>query len=234
MLYRSAFWDNVFSVSREIPCILWNSKVHYRVHNSPPHFGILTRWVQSTPYHSLSLRFILMLSCHLRLDILVVPFFQVSPPKFYIRFSSPPYVAHATSHLTLLNLITLMWFDEEQAYKSWGSPLRGFRHPSVTSFIWSPNMILNTLFSNTLSLHFSVNWRDQVSHPYKPTSKVIVLYTLITALLGMKSEERSKYSTCWRLYLAHHRCMNIEVSFSLFIYLLIKLFIYCCSFIDTQ
>jgi hypothetical protein len=30
-----------------------------------------------------------------------------------------------------------------------------------------PNILLNTLFSNTLNLCSSLNVRDQVSHPYK-------------------------------------------------------------------
>jgi hypothetical protein len=35
----------------------------------------------------------------------------------------------------------------------------------------SPNIFLNPLFSNTLSLPFSLNFGDQVSHPYKITEK---------------------------------------------------------------
>jgi hypothetical protein len=42
-----------------------------------------------------------------------------------------------------------------------------------------PNILLSTLFSNTLSLCSSLSVRDQVSHPYRTTGKVIVLYTLI-------------------------------------------------------
>jgi hypothetical protein len=33
-----------------------------------------------------------------------------------------------------------------------------------------PNILLGTLFSKTLSLHFSLNVSDQVSHPYRQDS----------------------------------------------------------------
>ena len=40
-------------------------------------------------------------------------------------------------------------------------------------------MLLSTLFSNTLNLCSSISVRDQVSHPYKTTGRIIVLYILI-------------------------------------------------------
>jgi len=51
--------------------------------------------------------------------------------------------------------------------------------PPVTSSLLSPNILLNTIFSNTLSFLSSRNVSDQVSHPYKTTGKIIVLYILI-------------------------------------------------------
>jgi hypothetical protein len=39
--------------------------------------------------------------------------------------------------------------------------------------------ILNTLFSSTLSLLSSLNVRDQVSHPYKTTGRILVLCILV-------------------------------------------------------
>jgi len=51
--------------------------------------------IQSIPSHTTSWRSILLLSSHLRLDFQVVSFHQASPPKPYIRLSSPPYVLHA-------------------------------------------------------------------------------------------------------------------------------------------
>jgi hypothetical protein len=41
------------------------------------------------------------------------------------------------------------------------------------------NILLSTVFSNTLSLYSSVNVRDQVSHLYRTTGKITVLYILI-------------------------------------------------------
>jgi hypothetical protein len=47
-------------------------------------------------------------------------------------------------------------------------------HPSSVQKI-----LLSTLFSNMLSLFSSLNVKDQVSHPYRTTGKIILLYILI-------------------------------------------------------
>jgi hypothetical protein len=39
--------------------------------------------------------------------------------------------------------------------------------PPVTSSRLGPNVFFSTLFSNVLSLYYSLNVRDQVSHPYR-------------------------------------------------------------------
>jgi hypothetical protein len=71
-------------------------------------------------------------------------------------------------------LIILIILGEE--YKSRSSLLCNFLYSPVTSYLFGPNIFLSTLFSNTLSLCFSLNVRDQVSHPYRTTDKIIVLY----------------------------------------------------------
>jgi hypothetical protein len=53
-----------------------------------------------------------------------------------------------------------------------------FLQPPVSSYLFGPNILLNTLFLNTLSLRSSRNVRNQVSHPYRTTGKIIVLYIL--------------------------------------------------------
>jgi hypothetical protein len=46
----------------------------------------------------------------------------------------------------------------------------------VPASLLGPNILLHTLVSNTLSLGSYLNVSDQVSHPYKTTGKIIVLY----------------------------------------------------------
>jgi hypothetical protein len=59
------------SASQKFPRLLWNPKVHYRFHNSPPMVPILswTRCIQSTPSHPILLRSILILSSYLHLGL---------------------------------------------------------------------------------------------------------------------------------------------------------------------
>jgi len=70
-------------------------------------------------------------------------------------------------------------------YKSFSSSLCSLLHSPVTSSLLGPNILLNTMFSNNLSFLSSSNVNDQVSHPYKATGKIIVLYILIFKLVPL-------------------------------------------------
>jgi hypothetical protein len=78
-----------------------------------------------------------------------------------------PIRATCPANLILLDFTTRTISDKR--YRSFSSSLCNFIHSPVTSFLLGPNTLLNTLFSNTLSLRFSLSISDKVSHPYKTT-----------------------------------------------------------------
>jgi hypothetical protein len=126
----SLSWETAsYAATQELPSILWNPKVHYRVHKCPLLIPILS---QLNPGHTIPFyrRSILILSTHLRLGR-PSGLFPSGIPLLPIRATCP-------TCIILLDLIILIILGEE--YKLWSSSLCSFLHllslhfPSVQIF----------------------------------------------------------------------------------------------------
>jgi hypothetical protein len=151
--------------------------------------------IQSTPPppKPVSVRSVLIPSFHLRLGLPSGLYPSGFPAKTLHTILSSPMRATCPAHLIRHDLTCLMISVDD--YKLWSSSLCNFLHSPVTSSLLGPNNRLRTLFSNTLSLCSSLSVTDQVSHPYKTTGRIMVLYILTVTFLDSRRDDLQRLNT---------------------------------------
>jgi len=164
----------LFFLNKICICFLHVHTVHSLPHSQVPATCPYPEPVLSTPNPHIPLPEDLcyILSSHLILGLPSGLFSSGFPTKTLYTPLLSPIRATCPAHLILLNFITRKIFGEN--YRSLRSSLCSFLHSPVTYSLLSKNILLNTVFSNTLSLRSSLNVSDQVSHTYKTTGRIIV------------------------------------------------------------
>jgi hypothetical protein len=115
-MIQSPSWEtNSRSVGQEIPLLLWNTKVDYHVHKSPPLVPVLGEIIQSTSSLPLSLKCILIIPSIFVMVFHVVSSLKIFHLKTYIYLTSHPCMLHGPP-----TLASLMYVSRPD--RLWGPP----------------------------------------------------------------------------------------------------------------
>jgi hypothetical protein len=121
---------------------------------------------------------------------IIFPFTPGSPQRsLSLRFHNQypvhtsPFLIRATCHVHLIILDFINRTPLGNEYIPCSSGLCNFLHFPVTSSLLGTNILLTIRFSNTLNLRSSLNVSAHVSHPYRTTVRIIILYILIFKFL---------------------------------------------------
>jgi len=179
---------NRFSASKEIPRILWNTKVHCRIHECPPPVPILSQLdsvhtpislpEDSSKYHPPIYAWVSQ----------VVSFLQISPPKPCTHLSSPHtrYMPHP-SHSSPFHIPKNIWWAV-QTIKLFIMQL-----PPLTCYLVPPRPKYSP--QHQILKHPQRTFLPQCKRPNfiptQRTGKNKLLYTLIFKFLDSKLKDKN-------------------------------------------
>jgi len=191
---HSPSWEaNRSSDCQEIPCILWNSKVHYYIHKHPPPLPILSQYntVHPSPSHFLRIHFNSIIPYTPRFSkwTLSIRSFHQNPICIFLvpHMCHMPYPSNASWFDHLINI--WWWVESVKLLTVWSSQLPCYLVPLRPMYF--PQHL-----SNILSLCSSLSVRNQTSHPYKTRGKITILCVLIFMFLDSKLEDK-RFCTKW-------------------------------------
>ena len=118
-------------------------------------------------------------------------------------------VSHMVHVCLVIGLVSRMIYGE---YKSWNSSLHIFLQSLLNSAFQATNILLSILLSYIFSLCSTLSVRDQGSHPYKTTGKVIILRIRVFTPSACPCNRRSICITTIVIRVARFRSTYIEQS----------------------
>jgi hypothetical protein len=127
-------------------------------------------------------------------------------------------------NLILIDMNTLIIFGEESIL--WRFPLRSFVQSFISVYFLDKNVLLNTLYSNTLSLRSSLNVRDQNCSLYISSQQALkqnvpnCVVTSITILFRLSSNEKHIWLTvaskCGFMLKSIINCLSVNLGLKWF------------------